>query len=71
MKVKTKQGERLKRLAQKYGNAMIDLSWLGNCPPEEHPKIKEAHDKARKALWDAIEELTSVDLTPRTVRDGD
>ena len=67
MKAKTLVGRRLKRLANDFANACVDLSWLGCTHPEEHDEIRQRHRKARRRLHAAIDELTSMDITPRTV----
>ena len=69
MRAKTKDGERLKRLAKKYADACVELSWIGSRFPDGHDEIRADYNKARKKLFDEIYRLTSIDLTPRAVRD--
>jgi hypothetical protein len=47
--------------------AYAEITWIGSRPPEEHQEVKEYFRKCRKKLHDAIDELTSVDLTPRAI----
>ena len=69
MRAKTRDGERLKRLARKYADACVELSWIGSRAPDFFDDIREEHRKARKKLFDEIDRLTSLDLTPRAVMD--
>ncbi len=69
MKLKTKEGERLKRLARAYAQAETDLSWLGSCPDDDEKELKEHVRKTWNKLIEAIEELTNQDTTPRDVHD--
>ena len=69
MRAKTKDGERLKRLANSYADAKVERSWRGTKDVDEWEAIDERVNKARKQLFDEIDRLTSVDLTPRAVRD--
>ena len=58
MKLKTKEGERLKRLARAYAQAKIDLSWLGSCPDNDEKELRGHVKKTWAKLVEAIEELT-------------
>ncbi len=69
MKLKTKEGERLKRLARAYARAEIDLSWLGSCPDDDEKELKAQVKKTWDKLVEAIEELTNQDTTPRDIND--
>lgn len=69
MRAKTVEGTRLKRLIGKYVKAAIDQSWMGYKDAEEHNDIEENYKVARKKLWDEIDRLTSIDLTPRAEQD--
>ncbi len=69
MKLKTKEGERLKRLARAYAQAQIDLSWLGSSPDDDEKELKTQVKKTWNRLIVAIEELTNVDITSRDVHD--
>lgn len=69
MRAKTAEGRRLKRLATAYANAFADWTWGGGGDPEDIPEVEERLKKARRKLFDAIDSLTSIDLTPRIVAD--
>ena len=68
MKARTSQGEKLKRLIRIYVNCAID-NYLEAPTPEEDELIHGRLIKARKAVYDAIDELTSVDFAPRAIQD--
>lgn len=67
MRATTTAGARLKRLAQSYAEAFADLEQIGGRDPEDHEQIRARHRKSKKALHDAIDDATSIDLTPRAV----
>ena len=69
MKAKTQQGRTLKRLATEYANAFADLTWMGAADPEDRLDIIKRVRKAKKTLFDKIDEVTGIDLTPRAVSD--
>ena len=70
MKATTAEGRRLKRLATAYANAFANWTWRRGGDPEGVPEIEERLKKARRKLFDAIDSLTSIDLTPRGIGDG-
>lgn len=70
MRARTTEGKRLKRLAKEYADAWADLSWIGGADPRDHNAIRKAYKKAREKLHKAIDEVTSLDLTPRVVEDS-
>lgn len=67
MKANTKEGDRLKRMAVRYARAYAEETWIGSRHPDEHQEVLDEFKAAKKALFDAIDELTAVDLTPRAV----
>lgn len=69
MRAKTSAGSQLKRLAKRYAEAFADLVLIGGRHPDEHAEIRQQYAKARKKLYERIDSLTSIDLTPRSVHD--
>ncbi len=73
MKIRTTVGQHLKRLAKRYANAAAAMAiWdcsEGTTSLDEQAELHGNFLRARKALYDAIDELTSVDYTPRALQD--
>lgn len=69
MRWRTAEGSRLKRLATAFAQAKSDLDFLGATDPADHEAIRNRYRAARRKLWSAIERLTSIDDTPRSVLD--
>lgn len=67
MKAKTTDGARLKRLAKAYADEWANLSWISSCHPDDHAGIRARYKRARQRLHRAIDELTSINLAPRSV----
>ena len=68
MKSKTTVGQKLKRLAKKHADAWGDLV-LDRCSEKEEAELTAKFLKARKNLFDAIDEITCVDHAPRALQD--
>lgn len=49
------KARKLKRIAEAYAQASIDLSWIGNTHPDEHNGIRQRYAKARRKLHDSID----------------
>ncbi len=70
MRAKTKDGERLKRLANKFATTSSLWTWANEFGTSAGREIaQENMYKARKRLFDEIDRLTSLDLTPRAIQD--
>ncbi len=77
MRAKTKTGKQLKRLAYRYAEAYSEgvIAYLdsktegGIFDSVQCEEIKRKCNKAEKKLFDAIDELTSADLTQRAVQE--
>ena len=67
MRAKTKDGERLKRLARKYAVTYADMLECGDDPTDYGATVRVMCREAKEKLYDEIDRLTSVDLTPRAV----
>lgn len=59
MRAKTAEGKRLKRLVNRYAKAVEARSWMGSMDSVDH--------EAKKLLFDEIDRLTSISLTPRSL----
>lgn len=60
----------MKRLAKRYAEAYAETTWIGHGKPKEGVRIEKDCEDARKKLFDAIDEITSTDITPRAVQEG-
>lgn len=45
-----KPSSKAAKLIREYGNAREQLSWIGNCHPDEHDAIRVRFHKARQKL---------------------
>lgn len=69
MKLKTKEEQRLWRMVRRYANAVANDSWKGGVDPEATPYIEAELKRSKEVVLAEIDRLTSIDTTPRAVRE--
>lgn len=71
MKARIRTGEHLKRLIRRYGDLREDMGIYKSegTDIQEEANLHAKMLRARKALYDEIDRLTSIDLTPRPVQE--
>lgn len=67
MRAKTTEGAKLKRLAKKFAEATANVAVEQVSSSQFNWDTVGALDDARKKLFDEIDRITSLDLTPRAV----
>ena len=66
MRAKTSANRRLKRLAREYAQTFLDLHMVDS---SDYDFVRDKYYRLKKNLYKTIDELTSIDLTPRALDD--
>ena len=66
MRTKTSANRRLKRLVREYAQTFLDLHMVDS---SDYDFVRDKYYRLKKNLDKTIDELTSIDLTPRALDD--
>lgn len=66
MRAKTSANRRLKRLVREYAQTFLDLHMVDS---SDYDFVRDKYYRLKKNLYKTIDELTSIDLTPRALDD--
>ncbi len=67
MKARNEDAERLKRLVEDYADACAKFERIDDWRHPSASRLRKKCEDIRTKLYDEIDRLTSIDLTPRSV----